>query len=191
MLKAWLEEQGKDVITTREPGGTPGAEDIRKMIVEHRDYQWDSLTDALLLMAARRDHLVRKIWPALEQGQWVISDRYVESTYIYQCFCRGMDLQKAKDLYHLVADEFVQDVTFILDIDPRTGLDRVSSGTEDRNHAETRFENYDFSFHEKIRLGYNELAKENPERYVLIDASVDRDTLHATLRAEIQKRFFS
>lgn len=189
LLKAWLEEQGNDVVMTREPGGTPGAEDIRKMIVEHRDYQWDALTDALLLMAGRRDHLVRRIWPALEQGQWVISDRYVESTYVYQCFCRGMDLQKAEELYHLVADDFVQDITFILDIDPRAGLDRIAAAEDDRNTAETRFENYDFSFHQKVRVGYHDLAKRNPDRYVIIDAGADRETVQNMIRAEIQKRF--
>jgi dTMP kinase len=189
LLKEWLEEQGKSVITTREPGGTPGAEDIRNLIVQHRGYQWDAETDALLLMAARRDHLVNKIWPALESGTWVISDRFVESTYAYQCFGRGMDLGKAKDLYQFISDGFLQDVTFIFDIDPRVGLDRVLAGTTDRNHAETRFENYDFSFHEKLRAGYHELAKQEPNRFVIIDASADRETVQAALRAEVQKRF--
>jgi dTMP kinase len=191
LLKQWLEEQGKTVITTREPGGTPGAEDIRNLIVQHRDYHWDAETDALLLMAARRDHLVNKIWPALEKGEWVISDRFVESTYAYQCFGRGMDLKKAQDLYHFIAGDFLQDITFFFDIDPRAGLDRVLAGTLDRNHAETRFENYDFSFHEKLRAGYHELAKANPQRFCIIDASADRETVQLLLQAEIQKRFLA
>jgi dTMP kinase len=190
LLKQWLEEQGKSVITTREPGGTPGAEDIRNLIVLHRDYQWDAETDTLLFMAARRDHLVHKIWPAMEQGQWVISDRFVESTYAYQCFGRGMELKKAQDMYALISDGFVQDITFIFDIDPRVGLDRVLAGA-DRNQAETRFENYDFSFHEKLRAGYHELAKQEPHRFVIIDASTDRETVQNHLRAEIQKRFMA
>lgn len=189
-LKSWLEEKGKTVLTTREPGGTSGAEDIRNLIVRPRDYQWDAETDALLLMAARRDHLVHKIWPAMERGEWVLSDRFVESTYAYQCFGRGMELQKAQDLYHFIANDFLQDLTFILDIDPRAGLDRVMAGTTDRNHAELRFENYDFSFHEKLRAGYHDLAKAAPKRFVIIDASLDRETIQNNLRAEVEKRFF-
>jgi dTMP kinase len=191
LLKAWLEEQGKTVLTTREPGGTPGAEDIRNLIVQHRDYQWDAETDTLLFMAARRDHLVNKIWPALEKGDWVISDRFVESTYAYQCFGRDLELKKAQELYHFIAGDFEPSVTFFLDIDPRAGLDRVLAGTTDRNHAETRFENYDFSFHEKLRAGYHIMAKEAPQRFIIIDASGDRDTVQSQLRGEIQKRFLS
>ncbi len=188
LLKLWLEEHGKQVITTREPGGTIGAEAIRDLIVQKRENQWDAETDALLLMAARRDHLIQKIWPALEQGQWVLSDRFVESTYAYQCFGRGMDLQKARDLYQFIADDFTQSLTFIMDIDPRAGLDRVIAGS-DRNKNEERFENFDFSFHEKLREGYHILAKENPERFAIIDASQDIDSVQMALRAEIQKRF--
>ena len=189
-LTAWLQEQGKTIINTREPGGTPGAEDIRNLIVRPRDYQWDAETDALLLMAARRDHLVHKIWPALERGEWVLSDRFVESTYAYQCFGRGMAMDKARDLYRFIAGDFTPDVTFILDVDPRVGLDRVMAGTTDRNHAELRFENYDFSFHEKLRAGYHEMAKQAPQQFVIIDAAGDRETVQAQLRAEVQKRFF-
>ena len=190
-LKSWLEEQGKTVITTREPGGTSGAEDIRNLIVQPREYQWDAETDALLLMAARRDHLVHKIWPAMKRGEWILSDRFVESTYAYQCFGRGMDLQKARDLYRFIAEDFKPDLTFILDIDPRAGLDRVMAGTTDRNHAELRFENYDFSFHEKLRAGYHELAAASPKQFIIIDASGDRETIQTQLRAEVQKRFLS
>jgi dTMP kinase len=188
LLKLWLEEQGKNVITTREPGGTIGAEAIRDLIVQKRENQWDAETDALLLMAARRDHLVQKIWPALEQGQWVLSDRFVESTYAYQCFGRGMELKKARELYHFIAGDFTQSLTFVMDIDPRAGLDRVMAGS-DRNKNEERFENFDFSFHEKLREGYHFLAKENPERFAIIDASQDIESVQAALRAEIQKRF--
>lgn len=188
-LKSWLEDTGKTVTLSREPGGTPGAEDIRNLIVQSRDYQWDAETDALLLMAARRDHLVHKIWPALDRGEWVLCDRFVESTYAYQCFGRGMDLQSARDLYRFIAGDFTPDLTFILDIDPRAGLDRVLAGTTDRNHAETRFENYDYAFHEKLRAGYHELAKQSPGQFVIIDAAADRDTVQTQLRAEIERRF--
>lgn len=188
-LKSWLEEQGKTVIATREPGGTPGAEDIRNLIVQQRDYQWDAETDALLLMAARRDHLVHKIWPALDKGEWVISDRFVESTYAYQCFGRDMDLKDAQNLYHFIAGDFKPSLTFIMDIDPRAGLDRVLAGTDDRNKAEMRFENFDYSFHEKLRAGYHHLAQQEPERFAIIDASQDRETVQNILRNEIKSRF--
>ncbi|MDB5477958.1 MAG: tmk [Alphaproteobacteria bacterium] len=188
LLKTWLEDKGKYVTTTREPGGTVGAEAIRDLIVQKRDNQWDAETDALLLMAARRDHLVHLIWPSLEQGHWVLSDRFVESTYAYQCFGRDLPLEKARELYRFIAGDFKPDLTFILDIDPRDGLDRALTGKH-RNRNEERFENFDFSFHENLRAGYHELAKQEPQRFIIIDAAPDCEHVQAQLQAAIEKRF--
>lgn len=188
LLKEWLQELGKDVVATREPGGTSGAEAIRDLIVRQRDSQWDAETDTMLFMAARRDHLVNFIWPSLDAGKWVLCDRFADSTFAYQCFGRGLDIEKARAMYRLIADDFKPDLTFILDLDPRQGLKRVMTGN-DRNVAETRFENFDIGFHENLRKGFHTLAKQEPQRFTIINADTDRDTLQAALRAEITKRF--
>lgn len=189
LLKEWLQDElGKDVLATREPGGTSGAEAIRDLIVRQRDGQWDAETDTMLFMAARRDHLVNLIWPSLDEGKWVLCDRFADSTFAYQCYGRGLDIEKARAMYRLIADDFTPDLTFILDLDPHQGLERVMAGS-DRNTAETRFENFDISFHEKLRDGFHQLAKQEPQRFVIVDANTDRDTLQAALRAEISKRF--
>lgn len=188
LLKEWLQSLGKDVISTREPGGTAGAEEIRNLIVRQRDSQWDAETDTLLFMAARRDHLVHVIWPALHDDTWVLCDRFADSTFAYQCFGRGLDIEKARQMYQFIAGDFKPDLTFILDIDPNKGIERVMAGA-DRNSAETRFENFDIGFHEKLRGGFHTLAQQEPDRFVIINADTDKETLQQQLRAEITKRF--
>ena len=187
LLAGWLREQGKNVTITREPGGTPGAEAIRDLIVQKRDTQWDAETDALLLMAARRDHLVKLIWPALARGDWVLSDRFVESTYAYQCFGRDLALDKARALYEFIAGDFTPALTFFMDIDPRAGLERVRIG-ENRAKHEERFENFDFSFHEKLRAGYHDMARQHPQQFIIIDAEQNVDQVQKALRDTIQNR---
>lgn len=191
LMKEWLESLGRKVVATREPGGTPGAEDIRNLIVRRRETQWDVETDTLLFMAARRDHLTHVIWPALENKTWVISDRFVDSTFAYQCYGRDLPLEKAEAIYHFIAGNFKPHLTFLLDLDPRKGLDRVMAAATDRDMAETRYENFKFEFHEKLRAGFHELAAREPQRYVILDADTDRDTLQAQIRAEIERRFLS
>lgn len=189
LLKQWLELQGNTVTTTREPGGTPGAEDIRNLIVQGKANRWDAQTDTLLFMAARRDLLTKIIWPALEKGDWVVSDRFCDSTYAYQCFGRGLKMEAVQSVYQFVAGDFKPDLTFLLDIDPRVGLERVFAGKPDRNTEEHRFESFDFSFHEKLREGYHFLASREPERFVIIDANTDVDTIQEQLRRHVQERF--
>lgn len=189
LLRDWLGEQGITTVATREPGGTSGAEAIRDLIVQPRETQWDVETDSLLLMAARRDHLVHVIWPALERGQWVLSDRFVDSTYAYQCYGRGLPIERARELYRFIAGDFMPDVTFFLDIEPQKGLERVLAAAPDRNMAEMRFENYDRSFHEKLRQGFHDLAASEQDRFVVLDADTGRDHLQQQLREEIMHRF--
>lgn len=190
LLKEWLEGQGISAIATREPGGTTGAEDIRNLIVQKRDSQWDRETDTLLFNAARRDHLVNRIWPALENGQWVLCDRFDDSTYAYQCFGRGLPLEQAQAIHRFIAGDFKPNLTFLLDLDPQKGLERVMSGS-DRNTAEIRFESFKIDFHERLRAGYHILAKAEPQRYVIINAEASVDGIQQQLRAEITRRFLS
>lgn len=188
LLKTWLESLGKTVLATREPGGTPGGEAIRELIVQGGENRWDAKTDTLLFMASRRDLLTKAIWPALEQGQWVICDRFMDSTYAYQCFGRGLDLGEIKALYHFVAGDFLPSLTFLFDIDPQFGLDRVLAG-KDRNTAENRYESFDLSFHQRLRDGYHTLASAEPDRFVILDAVQDIETIQKRIHAELLQRF--
>lgn len=188
LLAEWLRTQGKDVIITREPGGTPGGDAIRKLLVEGEQNRWDAHTDALLYLASRRHNLVQIIWPALEKNQWVLSDRFMDSTYAYQCFGRGLDREGVKKVYDFIADGFTPDLTFFLDIDVVLGLERATTG-KDRALHENRFEGFDVSFHETLREGYKAMALEEPKRFVTIDASKDVDTIQQKLRDVLIERF--
>jgi dTMP kinase len=189
-LKVWLEEKGHSVVTSREPGGTPGAEDIRNMIVQGHDSRWSPKTETLLFMAARSDHLDKVILPNIEKGIWVISDRFVDSTYAYQVYGRGLERSGVEDVYRFFAGDFLPDLTIIFDIDPKLGMKRAVEG-KGRNLEENRFENMDFSFHEKLRAGYKDMAKKEPKRFVVLDiAETDTmDDVQNRLRAIVAERF--
>ena len=190
LLRVWLEEKGHSVVTTREPGGTPGAEDIRNMIVQGHDSRWSPNTETLLFMAARSDHLDKIIRPNLEKGVWVISDRFVDSTYAYQVYGRGLERSGVEDVYRFFAGDFLPDLTIIFDIDPKLGMKRAVEG-KGRNLEENRFENMDFSFHEKLRAGYQDMAKKEPQRFVVLSIAENDtvDDIQNKLRAIVTERF--
>ena len=124
-LADWLRKRGHDVVTTREPGGAPGAEMIRKLLVEGPAERWDGPTEALLHFAARRDHLRQTVWPALARAAWVISDRFADSTLAYQGYGRGIPLDFIWKLTDLVCKPYRPDLTLLLDIEPEVGLTRA------------------------------------------------------------------
>lgn len=188
LLHTWLQSMGKQVLATREPGGTPGAEAIRNMIVQGGENRWDAETDTLLFMAARRDLLGKVIIPALERGEWVLCDRFIDSTYAYQSFGRGLVLEDIQNLYRFVGKGLFPQLTFLFDIEPRQGLERVLAG-KDRNVAENRYESFDLAFHERLRQGYHTLAAAEPARFVMIDASQTKENIQQQLQHEISKRF--
>ena len=178
LLADYLQKNGAGVVCTREPGGSVGAEEIRNLLVRGSNTRWDRLTELLLFSAARRDHLVKTIWPALNAGKTVLSDRFHDSTVAYQCFGYGFDetvYQQAQNLYHLIAGNFVPNLTFILDIDPRIGLKR---SMKRQGNDEQRFENMDFTFHQNLRAGFLKLAAENSHRYVVINADQPVEKIH-------------
>ena len=178
LLADYLQKNGTDVVCTREPGGSVGAEEIRNLLVRGSNTRWDRLTELLLFSAARRDHLVKTILPALNAGKTVLSDRFHDSTVAYQCFGYGFDetvYQQAQNLYHLIAGDFVPNLTFILDIDPRIGLKR---SMKRQGNDEQRFENMDFTFHQNLRAGFLKLAAENSHRYVVINADQPVEKIH-------------
>lgn len=179
------------VITTREPGGTVEAEKIRELIVQRDGGEWTPLAECLLLYAARVMHVEQIIRPALEKGKVVISDRFSDSTMAYQGYGRGLPLDKIKALDKLVLNDFKPDLTFILDIDAEKGLSRSSRRLAAESlhikQSEDRFENLDLDFHKRLRKGYLEIAKADPQRCVIIDASKDLDTLTSQIEIKINE----
>lgn len=166
LLADALRARGMDVVLTREPGGSPGAEEIRRLLVEGAGDRWSAETECLLFTAARRDHLERTIRPALQAGQTVITDRFADSTRVYQGAARG-DLRELVDRLHdmLIATE--PDRSFVLDIDPALGLSRGRA----RGGSEDRFESLGLEFQSRLAAGFRALAVEYPDRVRLIDAS--------------------
>ncbi len=174
-LKAWLEGRGHSVVATREPGGAPGAEMVRKLLVEGPVERWDGVTEALLHFAARRDHLRSTVWPALQRGDWVISDRFADSTVAYQGYGHQLDRGMLARLYDIAVGDFRPDITFVLDVPVATGLARAAQ----RRGAETRYETLPTAFHDRVRAGFLEIAAAAPARCVVLDASADVATIEA------------
>ena len=174
-LAAALEKHGLKVVMTREPGGSPGAEQIRKLVVEGEGGRWNPITETLLIYAARADHVARTIGPALARGAWVISDRFNDSTYAYQGAGRGVERETIRRIDAAVLDDFKPDLTLILDLAVETGLARARA----RGGAETRFENFDLDFHERMRKSFQDIARRQPERCRLIDAGGSEDQVAA------------
>jgi len=158
-----LTNEGYKVITTREPGGTPEAEKIRDLLVQRDSGKWSPISEALMLFAARSLHVQRVIKPALDDGHIVICDRFTDSTRAYQGYGHNLDLKIIEDLKQTVLGGLEPDMTFILDIDPKTGLGRserrLASEALDIKQKEDRFESLDISFHEKLRQGFLESQK--------------------------------
>lgn len=165
-LAEHLRGLGHDVVLTREPGGSLGAEDIRRLLVEGEPDRWSAETEILLFTAARRDHLERLIEPALKDGKIVISDRFADSTRIYQGATRG-DLRKTVDKLHTLMIGREPDLTLVIDMDPSDALRRGLA----RGSGEDRFEDFGLAFQQKLRAGFVRLASDLPERVTMIDGA--------------------
>jgi dTMP kinase len=163
-LAQTLGERGLDVVLTREPGGSPGAEEIRRLLVEGGSERWSPETELLLFTAARRDHLERLIRPALDRDAWVITDRFADSTRVYQGAVRATQSQLVEELHRLMIG-CEPDLTFLIDIDAETGLARARG----RKGAEERFEDFGLSLQQEMRAGFLALAAEFPKRFRIID----------------------
>ncbi len=184
LLANWLRERRIRVTTTREPGGSPGAEAIRKLLVEGKADRWDGITEALLHFAARRDHLRSTVWPALQSGEWVICDRFADSTRAYQGYGHGLPLATIDRLYELTVGDFKPDLTVILDLPAEQGLKRAAK----RKGGETRYESMDIEFHRRLRQGFLEIARAEPQRCIVVDASGAIEAVHmALMMAMIQR----
>jgi dTMP kinase len=185
LLKSALEARGKRVVLTREPGGSPGAEEIRKLVVEGEPQRWTPLSETLLFIAARADHVARVIEPALARGEWVVSDRFSDSTYVYQGVARGLGTEKVRRLHEAALGSFAPDLTIVLDLDPAEGLKRAGGRGPG---SETRFERFDADFHQKLRAAFRDIAKAEPKRCVLVDATRATDAVATDVWRAVEER---
>jgi dTMP kinase len=183
LLVAALGRIGISVRATREPGGSPGGEAIRRLLLEGEGERWDAISEALLLIAARRDHVTRVIRPSLEHGVWIVCDRFADSTLAYQGYGRGAGPVQLAELHHFALGAFAPDLTLVLDLPIEIGLARAAARS-----AADRFERLDRDFHERLRQGFLQIAADNPARCVLIDGSADPQTVHRAVVAAVEER---
>ena len=180
-----LEEMGYQIVRTREPGGTPIAEQIRNVILDKNNTSMDGRTEALLYAASRRQHLVEKVWPALKEGKIVICDRYLDSSLAYQGGARGLGVEEILNVNLFATENTWPDLTLLFDIKPEVGLARISANSE---REVNRLDLEKIDFHNKVRETFLSLAKRFPERYVIIDASQSREEVaKATMDAILSR----
>ena len=194
MLADTLRATGFDPVITREPGGAPGAEMIRGLLVEGGIDRWQPMTEALLHFAARLEHVRETIAPALEEGQWVVSDRFSDSTIAYQGYGHDLGQETMARLHELVLGGFQTDLTLILDIPVEAGLARAGKREAGKIEAgesagEDRYERMDLDFHRLLRDGFLDIARRNSERCLIVDADQAPDQVHTLIREIVQNRF--
>lgn len=184
LLKEALEHKGFDVLVTREPGGSPGGEDIRNLLVNGDTHRWEPLTEALLNYAARHEHLEKVICPALEKGTWVLCDRFADSTMAYQGYGHDINREVIRRLHRLVVGDLRPDLTLIMDMPVAEGLKRA----QNRGQGEDRYERMGTEFHDRLRKGFLDIEKKDPGRCVLIDATGDIGAVSMAIRLEVCDR---
>ncbi|MCZ6609179.1 MAG: dTMP kinase [Alphaproteobacteria bacterium] len=189
-LAEFLEDRGITVMLTREPGGSDGGEQIRRLLVSGAPGRWTPLTEAFLYAAARADHVAHLIEPALAEGRWVISDRFTDSTLAYQGFGHGLPLDAVTQLNALAAGELKPDLTFILDVPVGDGLARARARPDDRDEAarEDRYERMDEIFHQRVAEGYLTIARSEPERCIVVDTTGPVDQVARVISATVGER---
>ena len=185
-LAAHLRATGIEPVLTREPGGNPGAEEIRGLLVQGSPGRWTPTTEALLHYAARSEHLAKTVRPALSLGRWVISDRFADSTLAYQGYGHGLG-RAAIEPHRLVVGDLAPDLTLIFDIPVPEGLKRAAA----RAGKDNRYERMDASFHERLRQGFLEIARLEPGRCVVIDAAKEVDEVAAQVWATVKTRLLA
>ncbi|MBC8337555.1 MAG: dTMP kinase [Rhodospirillales bacterium] len=181
LLSNALERAGQEAVTTREPGGAPGAEIIRSLLVEGAVDRWQPMTEALLHFAARVEHVQATIMPALAAGRWVISDRFSDSTVAYQGYGHDLGQSDMAALHKLVLGEFQPDLTVILDIPVEDGLARAGHRETAEGEGEDRYERMGNDFHSRLRDGFLDIARRNPERCAVLDAAGTPEKVHAEI----------
>lgn len=187
-LVARLQAQGVDVVATREPGGSPGAEAIRNLVLKGEADRWSPTTETLLMYGARRDHIERTISPALERGAWVVCDRFADSTRAYQGGAGGVEPAFISALEDHVLADVRPDLTLVFDLPVDVGLARAEAFAQADGHAETRFESKGLGFHERLRAAFLEIARREPARCVLIDAAGSIEAVEAAVWGAVAGR---
>ena len=184
LLASSLRQSGLDVVETREPGGSPSAEEIRSLLVTGAADRWSPMAETLLFYAARVEHWRQVIDPALARGAHVVCDRFADSTMAYQAYAGGLDRKFIDDLHRLTMAEAVPDVTLVFDLPVDEGLRRASA----RSGAETRFESKGREFHEHLRQGFLDIAKRDAKRCAVIDAAQSIERVHAGVLSVLKTR---
>lgn len=185
-LECFLENNGIKTLRTREPGGTRLGEVVRDLLQNNLAGEAPSSRAEVMLFAASRAQLCENvIRPALDEGTWVLADRYADSTYAYQGYARGFNLSDLKEITRFATGSLVPDLTILLDLPPEASRQRLAA----RANAPDRIESEGEEFHLKVRNGFLELARDNPERYAVIDARDSREAVSALIEAEIKARF--
>ncbi len=179
-----LQKEGYQVLQTREPGGVKIAEEIRNIILDKANTSMDGKTEALLYAASRRQHLVEKVIPALDKGMIVISDRYIDSSLVYQGVARGIGIQEVYEMNLFAIDKILPNLTLILDIEPEIGLQRINKNNQ---REVNRLDLESLSFHHKVRDGYRKLKDLYPERIEIVDASKSLEEVFENCYSLIEK----
>ena len=189
MLSEYLTSQGIETIVTREVGGTDSAEQIRECWLSKPEGFWEPATEVLLIMAARNEHINKKILPALKEGKWVICDRFLDSTIAYQGLGLGVDIGMIKKLYEQIAEGIKPDITILLDIKANSGLNRVAS----RKGIDDRYQQKNVEFHEKLREAYLSIAneEENKLRFAIVDAQEDKEIIASKIAKIVDERLLN
>jgi len=182
----YLNAEGIKAVATREPGGAPGAELIRDLLVDGPEARWEPLTEVLLHFAARREHVVRTVLPYIERGVWVVSDRFADSTMAYQGYGQGADRGAIEAIYRASLGTFSPDLTIVLDLPIELGLARAHAREQG---GKSRYEKMDRAMHERLRRGFLEIARGAPDRCVVLDAAADAATVSRLIIALVRERY--
>ena len=186
-LSKWLKNifPKKEIVITREPGGTPQSEQIRKIIVNGSSNKFNEKTEALLMIAARAENVLNIINPALKRNSIVISDRFSDSTYVYQGIAYNINLCEIEKIHKFAFDNILPDITILLDVDPKIGLKRAENR---RNFNENRFENKGIKFHQKVREGFLKIAKMNSDRFIVVNANNSFEEIDRFVKSSLIKK---
>lgn len=182
LLSTYLNEQGHNIIMTREPGGTPISEAIREILLSNDFVKMQPRTEVLLYLASRAQHVSEIIKPALQNGRIVICDRFSDSTFVYQCFVRGIDKEIVERMNNFAVEGIQPHITLVLDVEPAEGLRRAMLRNQKESRGHDRIESESIEFHQKVREGYLKLTQEYPDRVFLIKSDKDKTEVHGEIK---------
>jgi dTMP kinase len=184
LLADFLRSNGVDVVLTREPGGTPISEEIRKILLTGNAEKIDPLTESLLYLAARSAHWIQKIKPELSANRTVICDRFQDSTLIYQGVCKKVNVNFLNNIFKEFTEGQMPTRTYLIDLEPKVGIPRSIAR---QNGEEIRFEQMDISFHENVRSGFLELSRQFPKRFLVVNGALSIQEIHEIVKKDIRK----